>query len=334
MSINSEPTWLGVTPGRRFQVLALDGGGAKALFTASLLARLEEDSGTRVVDAFDLITGTSAGGILAIGLGAGLRPAEIARHYESLVSLVFPSRRRRRLSRITWLIRAAYDQAPLREAFAEIFGDRRLGDSTKRLVIPAWDVMRGTVHLFKTPHDERLRRDRRIPMVDVALATSAAPGYLPAAHVDGHRLRDGGLWANNPSVVGIAEAISLGWPLEGVAVLNIGATTEVGTHSRGLDRAGFGRWARHAAPVAIAAATRGAQGIAHHLLNKDRYVRFDATVPTGSFSLDVADPEALLGWASGMSRELCPVYRERFANHVAMPYVPVAMETLSEVNSP
>ena len=58
----------------RFQVLALDGGGAKALFSAHVLARLEADLQVRIADSFDLVTGTSAGGIIALALGAGLRP--------------------------------------------------------------------------------------------------------------------------------------------------------------------------------------------------------------------------------------------------------------------
>src|SRR4051794_5599689 len=74
----------------RFQILALDGGGAKALFIAHVLARLEQDLGVTIGDSFDLIAGTSAGGIVALGLGAGLRPSEIVSHYEELVEKVFP----------------------------------------------------------------------------------------------------------------------------------------------------------------------------------------------------------------------------------------------------
>lgn len=74
----------------RFQILALDGGGVKALFTAHVLARIEDDLGVTVADSFDLIAGTSAGGILALALGAGLRPAEIVEHYERLAATVFP----------------------------------------------------------------------------------------------------------------------------------------------------------------------------------------------------------------------------------------------------
>jgi patatin-like phospholipase/acyl hydrolase len=77
-------------PEGRFQILALDGGGAKALFTAHVLARLEEDLDTRIDESFDLIAGTSAGGVVALALGAGLRPAEIADHFTEMVGSVFP----------------------------------------------------------------------------------------------------------------------------------------------------------------------------------------------------------------------------------------------------
>src|SRR3546814_17592465 len=91
------------------------------------------------------------------------------------------------------------------------------------MVVPSWDVQRGGVHVFKTPHHDRLRRDWRTSMVDVANATAAAPLYLPAARVGGLRLIAGGVWANNPSVVAIAEATSrLGASVGNVGVLQHG----------------------------------------------------------------------------------------------------------------
>jgi len=148
----------------RFQILALDGGGAKALFTAYLLARLEEDLGVSIRDSFDLIAGTSAGGIVALALGAGLPPSEIIDHYTVLVGTVFPSSRRRWWRRPRQLTAPIYDADALRTALAGVLGDRMLGDSTKRLIIPSWDVQKGGVHVFKTPHHSRLRRDWRIPV--------------------------------------------------------------------------------------------------------------------------------------------------------------------------
>jgi uncharacterized protein len=311
-------------PPSRFQILALDGGGVKALFTAHVLARLEDDLGVCIRDGFDLIAGTSAGGIIALALGSGLRPADIVQHYQQLAATVFPANRRRWWRLPARLRRPTYPQQPLRDALHQVFGDRRLGDSDRRLVIPAWDVQCGQVHLFKTPHHPRLTRDWKIAMVDVALATTAAPTFLPAARVDGHRLVDGGTWANNPSVVAITETISLlGVPLNAIRVLNIGTTDEVTNHPKKLDNGGLLTWARHAAQFVLAASSRGAQGIAEHLVSRDRYSRFDVQVPAGLYRLDDADPDDLAGLAAGQSRKLSPIFSTRFAGHTAGPYQPL-----------
>jgi uncharacterized protein len=311
-------------PPSRFQILALDGGGVKALFTAHVLARLEDDLGVCIRDSFDLIAGTSAGGIIALALGAGLRPADIVQHYQQLAATVFPANRRRWWRLPARLRRPTYPQQPLRDALHQVFGDRRLGDSDRRLVIPAWDVQCGQVHLFKTPHHPRLIRDWKLPMVDVALATTAAPTFLPAARVDGHRLVDGGTWANNPSVVAITEAVSLlGVPLNAIRVLNVGTTDEVTNHPKKLDNGGLLTWARHAAQLVLTASSRGAQGIAEHLVGRDRYSRFDAQVPAGLYRLDDADPDDLAGLGAGQSRKLSPIFSTRFAGHTVGPYQPL-----------
>jgi len=110
---------------QRFQILALDGGGAKALFSAHVLARLETDLGIKIADCFDLVTGTSAGGIVALGLGAGLRPAEIVTHYERLVATVFPRARRRWWRLPLRLTHPSYDATALRTALEDVLGSRR-----------------------------------------------------------------------------------------------------------------------------------------------------------------------------------------------------------------
>ena len=308
---------------KRFQLLALDGGGAKALFTAHVLARLEADLGVSVVESFDLIAGTSAGGIIALGLGAGMRPAEIVDHYADLTERVFP---RARQARWRWVPRAwspAYSGVVLRKVLGEVLGSRLLRDSAKRLIIPSWDVQRGEVHIFKTPHHSRLRRDGRISMVDVAMATTAAPTYFPAAKVDGQRLIDGGVWANNPSVVAIGEAVSmLGVSLEAIRVLNIGTIDQRTNHPEHLDTGGWATWATSAAPLMITASSRGAQGTATHLLGQEKFTRFDANVPGDIFTLDRASRGALAGLAAGQSRVLGPIYTDRFADHIASPYTP------------
>lgn len=316
-----EPSEVG---SEQFQILALDGGGAKALFTAHVLARLEQDLGVKIKNSFDLIAGTSAGGIIALALGAGLAPSEIAERYEELINIVFPASRRRPWRCLRQLTAPIYDGDPLRIALKNVLGERQLGDSTKRLVIPAWDVQRSAVHIFKTPHHKRFTRDWRIPMVDIAMATSAAPLYFPAARVDGHRLIDGGVWANNPSLVAIAEAVSvLNVPLSSIKVLNVGTIDQLTNHPKRLDRGGLCNWAKPIVPLILSAGSRGGQGIAEHLIGKGAYTRFDARVPGDLYKLDSADPEDMTGLAASVSRELSPIYAEQFASHSSAKYTPL-----------
>lgn len=308
-------------PGDRFQILSLDGGGAKALFTANVLARFEEDHGTRVADHFDLIAGTSAGGIVALGLAAGLSPAEIADHYLELIGRVFP-----RVRQKTRLLRPGvptYSGKALRDALTTVLGDRLLGESTKRLVVPSWNVQSGEVHIFKTPHSPRLTRDWKVKMVDVALATSAAPTYFPAATVDSARLIDGGVFANNPSVLAIAEATSmLGVRPSAIRVLNIGTMDPFTDHADRLDTAGLAGWATSIAPLILTASSASNSGLAKHLIGFDNYVRLNATVPPGAFALDRIDPVKVAGYAATVSRNLSPEYVNKFCDHTAGPYEP------------
>ncbi|MDG4778937.1 patatin-like phospholipase family protein [Micromonospora sp. WMMD961] len=125
---------------QRFQILSLDGGGLRGMFSAAVLARLEEDLGIRVTDHFDLIAGTSTGGIIALGLGLGMTPREILEFYTDLGPRVF--RDRSRLRGLRHLVRAKYAAGPLRAALTEVLGERTFGESTKRLVITSYNVGR------------------------------------------------------------------------------------------------------------------------------------------------------------------------------------------------
>jgi uncharacterized protein len=100
----------------RFQILSLDGGGFRGMFSAAVLARLEEDLGTRIADHFDLIAGTSTGGIIALGLGLGLSPQEITAFYTEHGPRIFRDRTRTRSLRR--LLRAKYGREPLKEALS------------------------------------------------------------------------------------------------------------------------------------------------------------------------------------------------------------------------
>lgn len=306
----------------RFQILALDGGGIKGLFSAAVLAFLEEDLNINITNHFDLITGTSTGGIIALCLGIGIRPREIVEFYVLNGPAIF---KRDCFSEIRHLFSNKYKAAPLEIALKECFGDKKLADSHKRLVIPSYNIGENSVYLFKTPHHERLRRDYKVPMWKVARATSAAPTYFPTFRdIDNVRLVDGGVWANNPSIVGITEAVSLlGIPLDQIYIFNLGTTDEVKSYPANLDNGGCIKWCKAAINVVMRGQSIGAYTQAQHLVGKDHIERLDPKVPDGLFALDKLSTEALLGKAAHESRHFCPRFKELFQGHVASEYSPI-----------
>ena len=196
----------------RFQILSLDGGGSKAIFSAAVLARLEEDLGCCITDHFDLIVGTSAGGIIALGLGHGLRPKEIVEFFLDEIRTVFPGPRW--LHGLRRFVRSKYDGEGLRSALRRRFGESLLGESQVPLVIPAYDLGENDVHLFKTPHHPRLTRDWQVPKWEVAAATCAAPTYFPRASIAGRQESPGrrGRLGQQPGVGGCHRSRESVWP--------------------------------------------------------------------------------------------------------------------------
>jgi patatin-like phospholipase/acyl hydrolase len=313
---------------RPFTILALDGGGVRGLFSAAVLARFEADHSVRIVDHFDLIVGTSTGGIIALGLGAGMAPAEIVELYVNGKDTIFPSARRRLYRRPAALLRSKYRPEGLASVVTDAFGEKLLCDSVVPLVVPSFDLGRRAVHLFKTPHNKRLVRDWRVRMADVAMATTAAPTYFPAFELpDDHvRLIDGGVWANNPSTVGVTEAVSLmGQQLENIRLLNIGTTTSTAIRSRRLDQGGLWHWVRspNVVDVLLGGQSIGAFNQAQHLIGPRNAWRLDAPAPKELVQLDRADARDLIGAAAHYSRHFGPTFTEHFAGHTRHPYSPL-----------
>lgn len=312
----------------KFQILSIDGGGIKGLFSAAILAHLEEDLGINIIDHFDLIIGTSTGGIIALGLGAGMKPKEIVKFYVKEGPNIFPETI---FSKIKQLFLNKYDSSPLEAALRKCFGDKILGESQKRLVIPSYNIGEDDVYLFKTSHHERLKRDYKVPIWKVALATSAAPTFFPSClKLDHIRLVDGGVWANNPTMVGVVEAISmLDVPLSAIRVLSLGTTNAVKGRPNKLDRGGLWQWKTEVVDVIMRGQSIGAFTQAQHLLGRDKVVRMDPKVPDGLFTLDKLSEEELLGKAAHESRHFSPTFKQMFADHIAPEFKPI--HRLSEV---
>lgn len=284
-----------------FRVLSLDGGGIRGVFSVAYLVALERAIGTGPIGPrFDLIAGTSTGAIIALGLALGVAPEAVLKMYRDAGPKIFPREVAndgllRRLLRLTR--GPLYDPTPLRLELERIFGDKTLADAAIPVVIPAVDAARGGIHVFKSHDDPRIRFDRQVRVVDVALATSAAPFYFPAHEIRKGRWLDGGLWANAPVAVAAAEAIGfLGIPAERVRVLSVGTTGSpfhLGDSSlRGLFEASK---QVDVSNVAMAPQMAGAIGLAQTMLGGgDRVMRIECQVAKDRFALDrAADIEEL-----------------------------------------
>ena len=315
-----------------FRILALDGGGIKGTYTASVLATWQKLTDKPIAQHFDLITGTSTGGIIAIALGLGLAPERILRLYVEKGRDIFPASWHRRIWH--WLFRKHSRDALQRELQAA-FGDKRFGDSTSRLVIPAFGAQHGGVHLFKTPHHVEYRMDHRHLATTVALSTAAAPTYFSAYEAPGGGCYiDGGVWANCPALVGIIEAVSkLRIPLERIRLLSIGSTTEPYSVGSWLREGGLLLWARKVAPLLLQAQTAGIVGECRVLLGKERFRRIDRVVEAGRFTLDRAsDATELRDLGEDSARTTVDDVEREFLYAPAAPFAP-AFDTRFDVQA-
>jgi uncharacterized protein len=305
------------------KILVIDGGGIKGVFPASFLGQVEDSIGRNVAEFFDLIVGTSTGGIIALGLGMGFTAREMLQFYEDLGPTVF--RGSRLMNMLRHLHAAKYRCEPLREALEKKFGRRTLGESTKRLLIPSVNLITGEVHIYKTAHHPRLARDYRERVADVALATSAAPTYFPTHHsASGLPLIDGGVWANNPVGIAAVEAISmLGWEAGEFRILSLGCTEEP-LNIRQAPRRGWGKtqWALRIVDVMQKAQSSSSLGIAQHLARHEHVVRISPTVSYGRYGLDVTDQIAeLRGLGDAEARRCLPAIAH-FFSEVVSPFEP------------
>lgn len=321
------------------RILALDGGGIKGAFAAAFLETIEESTGKRIADHFDLIAGTSTGGIIALGLGLGMSAREIMQFYINDGPCIFyqlnPLDQSNWFSRMTgWLdgrrksgkqiVAPKYDSSHLKKALERAFHSKRLGDSTVRLVIPAYAADKEDVYVFKTRHHPRFQMDWKQSAVNVALATAAAPTYFQAHPMpSGTPLIDGGIWANNPAGLAAVEARSvLGWKDDDLFIVRLGCTEEI------LDlpiQSGYAGLLWKSTALFMQGQSRGADGTAKllsdHQQESPRFFLFQPKVPAGKFTLDgVSMIGRLCGLGEAYGRDALPLFDKYFLYEKAEPF--------------
>ena len=191
-----------------FHILALDGGGTRGIYTAQLLAKIEQAFGINIKTCFDLIAGTSTGAIIAGAAVSDIPMRDIVELFETETPHIF----RRRWYRVP-LFLSKYPSEQLAEVIAKHIPATPLGEIATPLMLTSSEITKSEAHIFRSNYESRdseiVPRNKGVCLRDAILASCAAPTFFAPKSVDNLLLADGCLWANNPSAIAAAEALSV-----------------------------------------------------------------------------------------------------------------------------
>ena len=266
---------------RPFKVLSLDGGGIRGVFAAHILREIESRYGP-IAEFFDLIAGTSTGGIIGLGLGLGVPADEIERFYFVDGAKIFPPslfhhRLFQKVSFLRRLTRPSHDHKALESLLLSVFGERTFGEAKCRMVIPAFLGPDPQISVFKTDHHPDYKRDWQTAAWKVARATSAAPTFFEAHDEQDAFFLDGGLWANNPVLCAAIEAVSA-YDIDPsqIEILSIGTGSQAEKLDQKLIRSGLIGW-RGAIETAMFLTSDSHLSLARFLVGYTNVLRIDPT---------------------------------------------------------
>jgi hypothetical protein len=278
--------------GRPFRILSIDGGGIKGVFPAAYLAEIERRflQGRSIADHFDMIAGTSTGGIIALALAHGMTAQQALQIYTERGDRIFPTLKgwRKWLRLARWWSKPKHNQEVLKAELLAVFGDKVLDDAAKRLVIPSFEGLHGEPFIYKTPHHPDYQKDRHKKFAHVALHTTAAPSYYPAVDDDGYVMLDGGIWANNPVMNALVDALACyDVPRENVRILTLGTGEATFTVDKQAQVGGASQWAfMRAFKAAGRAQSKNALGQAFLMVGKNNVLRIDPPESATPIALD------------------------------------------------
>lgn len=278
----------------RVRVLSIDGGGIRGIIPALVLAELERLAGKQTFELFDLIAGTSTGGILACALCApDPMPAErLVGLYEDRGPDIFDRSVWQRIRSADGLLDEKYDAGALDTVLHDFLSDKRLKDCRPELIVPAYDTAGPGPYFFKTRNAREGAADD-FPLSIVARATSSAPTYFEPLEAGARSLVDGGVFAVNPGMCAYAEVLRHS-PGADTLVLSLG--TGVRTRKREYDEIkdwGLPEWARPILEVVFDGISDAVDYQLRHALPEGRYHRLQVELRGASDQLDDASEQNL-----------------------------------------
>ena len=261
-----------------FHILALDGGGTRGIYSAQVLASIEQVNGVPIREQFDLIAGTSTGSIVAGAIAAGIPMTKIVELFRTESQRIF------RRTWFSWLhLRSKYPRQPLGQIIGAYLPDMTLGEISTPLMITSSDISTGGVHVFKSRYlkdlGEPYVRDANVSLRDAILASCSAPTYFDPVPVGDFLLADGGLWANNPSIIALTEAVSkFRRSVDQVHILSIGTGHSVNLYTEHRLWGLLTGWGRQKLVSYVLRLQSDASANMAKLLLAGRYLRIDPEI--------------------------------------------------------
>lgn len=288
----------------RIKILSIDGGGIRGVVPAMAMAEIERRTGKHIAELFDLIAGTSTGGILALGMtkpDADGRPQYSAedgvRLYENEGHRIFSRSAWQRVRTLGSLVDEKYPSAPLEEVLQEYLGDARLKDAVTDVLITSYEIERRIPWFFRSWRAKE-RPDYDFPMTQVARSTSAAPTFFEANKVETedigeyYALIDGGVFANNPTMCAYVDVRTRFPNVSDFLVVSLGTgeLTRPINYNEAKDW-GLVNWVRPLINILMQGVTATVDYQMQQMLPKtaageQRYYRFQAQLVEGSDDMD------------------------------------------------
>lgn len=292
--------------GTKFRVLSLDGGGVRGIVSAKILQYLEEKSKKPISRLFDLIVGTSTGGIIALGLacpGESGMPKytakDIVQFYLNYSKTIFSRSILRTFCTGFGLWSSKYSRSSYDKVLNVLFSNIKLGQAICPVIIPTYSLIKAAPNIFSS----RECKEKHLVylMSDIAGATSAAPTYLPPKSFkdtlgNEYIEADGGIYANNPEELAIAETFKLNEQLlrSNIEIVSIGTgTPRLKTQGTRLRSSGIIGWVMNAGLIDIMLnASSDWSSEATSMLNPNTQ-RLQVVLNDGLNQLDNAEPSNL-----------------------------------------
>ncbi len=300
---------------KELRILALSGGGFRGLFTARVLAGLEEHAQKPIGQCFDLICGTSIGSIIAMAIGIEMPMKKVAKIIEDNGKNIFSIGKIKRIlcnknilcGKLCFfggmsLCSAKYSNRNLYKTVISVFRDTTLAGSKHPLLIPVVNYSNGKPRMFKALCGSRFVEDKKLKMADVAMAASAAPLYFPSWQIPreygGTIYADGALYANAPGLLGVHELVfNMKKNIDKVSLLSVGTMREDERIGKTELNRGILGWGKNARISNVAISVQ--ENLAHFMLEQQLCERYQlieqhpTTEQAQNLGLDITTTDAV-----------------------------------------